>query len=145
MLRSGNTKFYMGFMMLLISVFTFYNFWIYTDKSNQYTSALTTKATVGQSLWQQNNCAACHQLYGLGGYLGPDLTNVYSTIEKGPAFIKIILNSGIKTMPRFNFSEREKECLIEFLKEVDQSGYYPNYNAQTQLDGWVEIQCKNEK
>ncbi len=145
MLRSGNTQFYMGLMILLISVFGIYNYWIYTDKNNQYTVALTTKATVGQSLWQQNNCASCHQLYGLGGYLGPDLTNVYSTKGKGSGYIKIILNSGIKTMPRFHFSEREKESLLAFLQEVDQSGYYPNYNARTQLDGWVEIQCKNEK
>ena len=145
MLRSGNTRFYIGFMILLIGIFCIYNSYIYSDNNNQYTAVLTAKATAGQTLWQQNNCSSCHQLYGLGGYLGPDLTNIFSNKRTGPAFIKIVLHSGIKSMPGFNFSDKDKECLVAFLKEVDQSGYYPNYNAKTQLNGWVEIQCKNEK
>jgi len=49
------------------------------------TVSFSEKALQGQQLWQQNNCFSCHQIYGLGGYLGPDLTNVYSQRGKGPA------------------------------------------------------------
>ncbi len=35
-------------------------------------------AAAGKLLYQKYNCQACHQIYGLGGYMGPDLTNVYS-------------------------------------------------------------------
>ncbi len=78
-------------------------------------------------------------------YLGPDLTNTYSDKTKGPEYIKAFLNSGIKAMPEFHFSEKEKEALVIFLKEVDQSGYYPNHNASIKPNGWVEIQYKNEE
>lgn len=132
-------------MTLLITVFSLYNFTIYTNENSKYTTVLSKKAIVGQTLWQQNNCTSCHQLYGLGGYLGPDLTNVFSVKQKGPDYIKAFLNSGIKTMPQFNFSETEKEALVTFLKEVDQSGYYPNHNATIEPTGWVDIQYKNEK
>jgi nitric oxide reductase subunit C len=142
MKKTANTRFYMGFMVLLVSVFGFYNFTIYTNENSKYTAVLSKKALEGQALWQDNNCFSCHQLYGLGGYLGPDLTNVFSTKGKGADYIKVFLNSGIKAMPQFNFSEKEKEALVAFLKEVDQSGYYPNHNATIEPNGWVDIQYK---
>lgn len=40
-------------------------------------SALSGKAaTTGQMLYQQNDCSACHQIKGIGGTAGPDLTQV---------------------------------------------------------------------
>ncbi|CAM3644160.1 c-type cytochrome [Flavobacterium saliperosum] len=139
------TKIYIGCMLALVSVFSFYNFTIYTNSDAQYETPLSDKALHGQELWQRNNCFSCHQLYGLGGYLGPDLTNVFSAENKGPEYIKAFLNSGIKTMPKFHFSEAEKEAIVTFLKEVDASGYYPNYNATIQSDGWVDIEYKDAK
>lgn len=134
-------------MIFLVSFFGLYNYIIYTKDNSKYTIVLSKNALEGQTLWQDNNCFSCHQLYGLGGYLGPDLTNVFSTKGKGPKLIKVVLNSGIKTMPQFNFTGAEKEALITFLKEVDQSGYYPNHNAKIEPNGWVDIQykMKNEK
>ncbi|WP_169051715.1 cytochrome c [Flavobacterium sp. H122] len=99
----------------------------------------------GQQLWQKNNCFNCHQLYGLGGYLGPDLTNIYSNPNKGPGYIRAMLKSGVKTMPVFHFSKQETDALLSFLKEVDKTGQYPNYNANMKPDGWVEITTENEK
>lgn len=145
MKKTSNTQFYMGFMLFLASFFGLYNYSIYThDIANQH-AVFSQKAIDGQALWQENNCYSCHQLYGLGGYLGPDLTNSYSNKAKGSAYLKAFFNSGIKAMPRFNFSEEEKEALVVFLKEVDQTGYYPNHNAKIEPNGWVEIQYKNEK
>ena len=55
-----------------------------------------------------------------------------------------MLNSGVKSMPKFKFNGTEKEALIQFLKEVDQTGYYPNTNTEIQPNGWVVIKYKHE-
>ena len=102
-------------------------------------------AVKGQQLFQSNRCWSCHQLYGLGGYLGPDLTNVYSAEGKGSTYIKAFLNSGVKSMPQFHFSEEEKNALVEYLKTVDETGIYPNFDAEFEATGWVKIKYRNEK
>ncbi len=145
MTKTKNTRIYIVFMFFLASFFGLYNYTIYTNDNSKYNVILSSTAQKGQALWQDNNCYSCHQLYGLGGYLGPDLTNSYSDKTKGPEYLKAFINSGIKAMPKFHFSEKEKEALVIFLKEVDQSGYYPNHNAIIEPNGWVEIQYKYEK
>ena len=126
----------------LISLFIVYNVIIYTQKSASSAVSMTIEARQGEQIWQNNNCTSCHQLYGLGGYLGPDLTNVISNPEKGSNYVKAFLNSGVKSMPEFNFSENEKDLLVEFLSHVDKTGFYPNENAVFENDGWVSIQYK---
>ncbi|MDL5051480.1 cytochrome c [Oscillatoria amoena NRMC-F 0135] len=74
-------------------------------------------------LWQKHNCQSCHQLFGLGGYLGPDLTNCYSTPHKGPEYMNAILQSGIGIMPDFGLDSTERAEILEFLKQVDASGF----------------------
>ena len=39
----------------------------------------------------------------------------------------------------------KKEALIQFLKEVDLTGYYPNKEAGIENNGWVEIKTSNMK
>lgn len=131
-------------LLLLTTLFFVYNFFIYTDNSSYGNIHLSEKAIRGENLWLKNNCNSCHQIYGLGGYLGPDLTNVYSFRQNNDAYLKAMFNSGIKTMPLFQFNESEKEELLQFLKEVDQTGHYPNINAKINRDGWVEIKYKND-
>lgn len=137
------TKKNLSILAALITAFSYYNFTIYTSKSNYGTVHLSQKGIKGEDIWLKNNCNSCHQLYGLGGYLGPDLTNIYSANGKGELYIKAFINSGIKAMPRFNLSETEKDELVQYLKEVDQTGYYPNLNAKIQPDGWVRLKYKN--
>jgi nitric oxide reductase subunit C len=103
---------------------------------------MSSEAIAGEVLWQEYNCTACHQFYGLGGYLGPDLTNIISNPTKGPEYAKAFFNSGIKSMPEFKFTEEEKNQLIHFLTHVDRTGYYPNRNAQFSAEGWVNIEYK---
>jgi nitric oxide reductase subunit C len=134
------SKKYLLFLSLLISLFLAYNFIIYTSKEDYGTIHLSEKAIQGETIWLKNNCNSCHQFYGLGGYLGPDLTNIYS--KRNEANIKAMLNSGVNAMPKFNFKENEKETLIQFLKEVDQTGYYPNKEVSIEYNGWVEIKNK---
>ena len=77
-------------------------------------------AQEGKNIWQQKNCVSCHQLYGLGGHLGPDLTNSYS--KNGSAYIKAFLQTGTAVMPNFQLSEHEMQALISFLKYTDGTG-----------------------
>ena len=139
-----NSFVYPIIFLCLISAFSVYNYTIYTSKTDYGSIQLSEKALNGESIWLQNNCNSCHQLYGLGGYLGPDLTNVYSNRNENEYYIKAMLSSGVKTMPKFNFNMLEKEALIQFLKEVDQTGYYPNSNSVLETNGWVFIKNENE-
>ena len=66
--------------------------------------------------------------------------NIYS--KRDEANIKTMLTSGVNAMPKFSFNEDEKEALIQFLKEVDLTGYYPNKEAGIEYNGWVEIKNK---
>jgi len=130
---------------ILITIFCSYNYLIYSSKEKKNPVKLSLQALYGQKLWQNNNCWSCHQIYGLGGYLGPDLTNTYSNRNKGENYIKAFLNSGIKSMPKFKFSEDEKDAIVAYLKLVDSTGYYPNYKAEIKTSGWVKLKYKNER
>ncbi len=135
------TKKYLLIILALITVFLVYNYFLYTNKSNYGTIQLTPLALKGERVWLHNNCNACHQLYGLGGYLGPDLTNEYE--KKGPGFIKAMAISGVKAMPIFKLNEFENNALVQFLKEVSQTGYFPNTSAKIKTNGWVVLHYKN--
>ncbi len=129
-------------LIVLLGVFIVYNLIIYSQKSASSAPIMSSNAIEGEKLWQDNNCTSCHQLYGLGGYLGPDLTNVISHPQKGDAYVEAFLNSGESTMPKFNFTEEEKEKLVAFLAHVDKTGFYPNREAVFSADGWVSIKYK---
>ncbi len=120
-----------------------YNFQIYFSKSNYGILTLSQKAIGGETLWLQNNCNSCHQIYGLGGYLGPDLTNVYSHRNYNDNYIKGMLVSGVQSMPQFRFSPQEQEALLQYLKEVDATGYFPAEKAQIKFTGWIELDYKD--
>jgi len=136
---------YRAVMAIFLVIFGVYNFIIYTSSSKKPVELMSKEAISGQGLWQENNCTACHQLYGLGGYLGPDLTNVISTPGKGPDYVKAFLNSGIKVMPKFSFSEEEKSAVVAFLSHVDGTGYFPNVEGEIQKTGWVKLKYKTPK
>ena len=74
----------------------------------------------GMGLWQRNNCVNCHQLYGLGGYMGPDLTNVHSA--KGESRIRTFVRYGTGRMPAHELGDGELDALVAFLAGVDASG-----------------------
>lgn len=90
----------------------------------------------GKMVWQQYNCNACHQVYGLGGYLGPDLTNEYS--KRGPAFIQAFLKTGTGAMPLFHLTETETKSLLSFLKDIDASGKADPKTFTLNYDGTIK-------
>ncbi len=141
---STDSRPYIFVIAILLALFGFYNYVVYNTDGYVAVEKLSPTAVKGQQLFQSNRCWSCHQLYGLGGYLGPDLTNIYSSEGKGPNYIKAFLNSGVKSMPQFNFSEEEKDALVEYLRLVDETGIYPNYDAEIEASGWVKIKYRNE-
>jgi len=132
-------------LAVFMVVFTIYNYRVYTSSGQNTIPGMSNQAKHGEDLWQKSNCTSCHQLYGLGGYMGPDLTNIVSRPNKGPIYIKAFLNSGVKAMPKFNFSEKEKDNIIAFLTHIDRTGYFPNKHSQLQKTGWVDLKYKTSK
>lgn len=90
----------------------------------------------GKLVWQQYNCNACHQVYGLGGFLGPDLTNTYSL--KGTAYIRTFLRNGTASMPNFHLTDGEINALTAWLKSIDASGSSDPRTFTLNYDGTIE-------
>ncbi len=96
---------------------------------------MSAEAGHGQDLYQDYNCAACHQFYGLGGYMGPDLTNVIS--ERGEAYSGAFIAAGTVSMPNFNLDTDEVAALVAYLAFVDQTGTYPLQDYKIEWNGNV--------
>ncbi len=119
----------------LITGFLLYSFYLYaTLPSNSKLHSVA--ADQGKLLWQQYNCTACHQVYGLGGYLGPDLTNTYS--KKGPDYIKSFLRNGTAIMPDFRLSENEITSLLSYMQNIDATGKADPKSFTINKDGTIE-------
>jgi nitric oxide reductase subunit C len=132
---------------ILIVSFFVYSIVIYTvgtrvDKGEKY---VTEQAKRGKLLFQKKNCIACHQLYGLGGFMGPDLTNTISALGKGPMFAKAFLMVGSERMPNYHLTETEIEELISFLTYADKTGVSPVKKFEINYDGTVNWKGKDEK
>ena len=98
---------------------------------------ISEQSKEGKLLFQKYNCIACHQLYGLGGYMGPDLTNVISGNGKGPMYAKALLKNGTRRMPDFHLSENEMDEIVAFLIYVDKTGISPVKRFKINYDGTV--------
>ena len=83
----------------------------------------TERSRAGRRVWRENACQTCHSIYGLGGHLGPDLTN--SARAGMGMYVRIVVREGRLAMPAFDLSDRELEDLIAWLQVVDASGLYP--------------------
>lgn len=90
--------------------------------------AVSGKVQEGKRIYQELNCAACHQVYGLGGYLGPDLTNAYSDPKRGEAYMRALLKAGGNRMPDFKLRDEQVDALIQYLNYVDAT---TNNNGRT--------------
>ena len=126
-------------VLLLITAFIIYTGIVYTTGTAKNNSVpLTDNVRNGKIIWQKKNCTACHQLYGLGGYMGPDLTNVISSSGKGEFYAEAFIRSGTKVMPNFQFKDNEVKSLIAFLKYVDASGKFPMKDFGVTYYGTIE-------
>lgn len=121
-LRASNKYKRWGLTTLLLLFFS-YTAMVYTQGTtiSRDNPPLNSSAIEGKILWQTHNCSSCHQLYGLGGFLGPDLTTTIS--RKGNAYAKAVILSGTKRMPYYGLSDHEAEAITKFLSYVDSSAY----------------------
>lgn len=109
--------------LALFSAFAVYTIAVYAycDAGNKE-KAPTMNVRAGWHVWQEKNCQSCHQLYGLGGYLGPDLTNVASDTMKDERYLRTFIKYGTGRMPDLHLADEEVNDVIAFLKWVDKSG-----------------------
>lgn len=121
--------------VILILAFLGYSLYLYSALPMQDHS-LTAQADWGKSLWQKHNCTACHQVYGLGGFLGPDLTNVYSV--KGPDHIRAFIKTGTNTMPAYQLTEDETLALLAYFEHMDKTGSADPRSFTINIDGTIE-------
>ncbi len=90
----------------------------------------------GAEVYQQYKCVACHQFYGLGGYMGPDLTNVVS--NRGQAVARAFIAAGTATMPNLGLATEEIDAVVAYLAFVDKTGTYPPENFDVRWFGTVD-------
>ena len=108
--------------LVLLASYLLYSVYVYSNCDNRGDAAPGKHVDNGFAIWQQKNCQSCHQIYGLGGYMGPDLTNITSDPAKGTAYAKAFITYGSAKMPNFQLNEQQVDDLIAFLKWVDRSG-----------------------
>ncbi len=127
------------FVLLLIS-FLIYSLQIYLQPLQQVQINFISneKAIRGRLVWQKYNCQSCHQFYGLGGYLGPDLTNILSKANKGEHFVKAMIQNGNGAMPAYTIPPDEMQLLLAFFKMTDESGIADPRNFEIQAYGTIE-------
>lgn len=110
--------------LTLCAAFVPYTLYVYTQGTElSHVAPVSDEARHGQRLFQEHNCIACHQFYGLGGYMGPDLSNVIS--DKSAAYARAFLMSGTQRMPKIDLDESELDAMIAYLEFVDRTGRYP--------------------
>ena len=121
-------------LSVLTLAFLSYSVWLYSTVPDKSAPA-NPLAQEGKMVWQQKNCSACHQLYGLGGHLGPDLTNVYAHRPEG--YILAILQTGTPVMPNFHLTTKEKDALVAFLKYTNTTGTADPKSFTQNIDGTI--------
>ena len=106
----------------LFALYLLYSFTVYTKGTENDIAVSATdqlKIDKGKQIFQQYNCIACHQLYGLGGYIGPELTTAYSDAARGELYMKNFLTAGGRRMPNFHFKKEKIDAIISYLQYVD--------------------------
>ncbi len=109
-----------GSFLTLVLIFFLQTWFVYTDSTGYSMPALTPLAAQGRALWHEKNCQSCHQLYGFGGFLGPDLTNASEGLTQ--ARFDMVLTEGALQMPAFHFDEEQRQALMAFLSEINKTG-----------------------
>lgn len=109
--------------IFLFSAYALFSVYVYTKGTDTLKSPLEASSEVieGKELFQKKNCIACHQVFGLGGYLGPELTNTISEPGKGKGYAKALLSAGLNKMPNYHFTDKEMNSLISYLEFIDRS------------------------
>ena len=87
--------------------------------SDDRSPPLSEAAVRGRVVFHRNACQVCHQLYGQGGFLGPDLTNAASRVDD--TRLTSLLTVGSGQMPAMHLSAGEIADVRAFLGEIDRA------------------------
>lgn len=101
---------------------------VYADTTP--TTQLNEQAKAGRKLWLKNNCQACHQIHGFGGFLGPDLTNATARFKKDK--LQDQLQNGSAQMPKFDLDQNQTDNLWAYLQSLNQTGTGQARNPNSQ-------------
>jgi len=101
-------------------VFGVQTWMVYADPAGREAPPLSEEAARGREIWLEENCQSCHQIYGFGGFLGPDLTN--ATERLTDAQLETVLTVGVLQMPAFAMNEADRNAIAQFLAEVHATG-----------------------
>ena len=105
-------------LLVLILCFCLQTFLVYSDSSD--TAPLSSQALEGRRLWHKHGCQTCHQIYGYGGFLGPDLTNAASRLTRPR--LDALLTEGSGAMPAFGFKPTQIDAIEAYLGALDKTG-----------------------
>lgn len=101
-------------LAVLVAAFVVQTWLVYSDDRQE---PLSEAALAGRRLWHENACQVCHQLWGQGGFLGPDLTNAASRVDE--ARLSLLLTRGSGQMPAFGMSNAEIGQIAAYLEALD--------------------------
>lgn len=94
--------------------------WLDLGPNPGSTVPMSTLALEGQSLFRTHGCQSCHALYGMGGFLGPDLTNAAGRVP--PARFAALLQTGAGAMPAYHLDSHARAALLAYMEAVDATG-----------------------
>ena len=107
-------------LTLLVVMFFAQGFLVYSDKEKSRSIIFSQASHRGKKIWLQYNCQSCHQIYGFGGFLGPDLTNRGKLFEAES--LQELLAEGPSQMPSIKISLTDARDLEAFFKAMDKTG-----------------------
>jgi nitric oxide reductase subunit C len=118
--RSPDIRARKSLMLGLVGIFLVQTWMVYTDPVGREAAPLSAEASMGQAVWHRHNCQSCHQIYGFGGFLGPDLTNAarHLTNER----LDTVLTEGSEIMPAFHLDADDRGALASFFEELNLTG-----------------------
>ena len=127
-------------LLLLVCLFVGYTALVYQQGDGDpihNAPPYTENVAAGATLYRAYNCQSCHQFYGLGGYMGPDLTN--AARFKGKAYLAAFIKNGSQRMPDFHFNDTEVGQLTEYLTWIDATGLSTPSARSVQWTGSYQI------
>jgi nitric oxide reductase subunit C len=104
----------------LVAAFGVQTAFVYTDGTAERLSPLDAEALAGRRIFHAHNCQSCHQIYGFGGFLGPDLTNAAPRLSRER--LDSILTHGAGQMPAFHLAPDEIDAVHAYLRALDRTG-----------------------
>lgn len=101
-------------LSVLVATFVVQTSLVYSDDVDL---VLTDDAVAGRKLFHDGSCQVCHQLWGQGGFLGPDLTNAASRVDQ--TRLASLLTVGSGQMPAYGYDDGQIAEIRAFLVEID--------------------------